>query len=77
MYVESTKTDMLVAYIVSEHADEQTGKTICDTLAQHLTDYQIPRIFYFVKEFMFTPRGKLIRDKLYQLKPIYCYRPID
>jgi acyl-coenzyme A synthetase/AMP-(fatty) acid ligase len=71
---DDTKTDILMAYIVSEHPNQKLGELIYEYLTKHLSDYEIPQSLVFVDALPFTPRGKLIRNQLDQLKPLLTCR---
>jgi acyl carrier protein len=54
----------LVAYIILETPGEQIVTQLRDSLKEVLADYMIPSAFVMMKEFAFTPNGKLDRLKL-------------
>ncbi len=70
IFNEKNKTDVLVAYVVSDQPNQQTAKLIRQHLVAHLSDYKIPQILFFVEALPFNARGKIIRSKLAELKPL-------
>lgn len=73
IFDDDTKTDILVAYVVSEQPCEELSRLICKQIAQHLSDYKMPHYFFFVKELPYTARGKIMRSKLRELEYLFTY----
>lgn len=61
--------DCLVAYLVSQDPSKETAEEVHNLLSQHLSDYKIPQLFYFVEKLPRNNRGKLQRRALKQLSP--------
>lgn len=69
VFDSTSETDLLTAYVVSEHPSQELAKQIYALVAEHLSDYKVPRFIYFVDRLPHNPRGKLMRSELHNLIP--------
>lgn len=71
LFDPKSETDLLVAYVVSRQPGEKLAERIYKFVAEHLSDYKVPRFIHFVNQLPRNQRGKLIRNELKNLKPLF------